>query len=118
MNFRRLITEYMIGRACIAECLEFNRAAQMKVHVIPRNGDIEAGRKLFTLDPHFVFHHGNAFETSDGKIVIDSVAWRKVDFSLNLDSLGPGYYGAVPGSDGGQRSELYRYTLDLKSGVP
>lgn len=118
MNLRRLITEYMIGRACLAECLEFDRSAKMQVHVVPRKGDVEAGRRVFSVDPHFVFHHGNAFEAADGRIVVDSVAWRRVDFSFSLDTLDPSFYGAGAGSDGGLRSELYRYTLDMKTGAP
>lgn len=118
MDFVKLLTKYMVGQACIAECLEFQRSAKMQIHVIPRNGDAEAGRKVFSLDPHFVFHHGNAFETPEGQIVVESVAWRSVDFSFSLDTLDKGYYGDKAGYDGGQRSELYRYTLDLKTGAP
>ena len=37
MNFGRLLTGYTLGRACLAECLEFDRRPT-RIHLIPRPG--------------------------------------------------------------------------------
>lgn len=39
--------------------------------------------------PFFSFHHANAFETGDGKVVLDTVAnLEGVDFSANFEVRG------------------------------
>lgn len=38
MNFGKLLTKYMLGKACLAECLEFEAERPTRVHVIPRPG--------------------------------------------------------------------------------
>lgn len=87
----------------------------MRVFVVSR-GRGPPTVKTFVLDPHFVFHHVNAFER-DGELVVDSIAWRSVDFSSNLKTLSPAYYGGAGAhAAGDQRTELYRTTLGLASG--
>ena len=41
MNFGRLLSSYMLGRACLAECLEFERRPTL-IHLIPRPGTSSA----------------------------------------------------------------------------
>lgn len=38
MNFGKLLTKYMLGKACLAECLEFDAERPTRVHLIPRPG--------------------------------------------------------------------------------
>ena len=42
MNFGKLLTSYTLGRACLAECLEFDERPT-RVHLIPRPGTCAAG---------------------------------------------------------------------------
>jgi hypothetical protein len=37
MNVGKLLTKYMLGRACLAECLEFQEQPT-RIHLIPRPG--------------------------------------------------------------------------------
>ena len=53
----------------------------------------------------------------DGDHAARSVAWRSIDFSFSLETLNPDYYGVKPDYNGGQRSELYRYELDMTTGA-
>lgn len=116
LNFSKLLSQYMFGRCSIAECLAFNPAGESRVFVVPRSGRV-AETKTFTLPAHFVFHHLNAFESTDGQsLVCDSVAWRSIDFSVSLDGLNAAYYGEGAPSSGSQRSELHRTTLNLADG--
>ncbi len=48
------------------------------VHLIPRPGAVdESGAPLrsrtYKAPPLFVFHHANAYESDDGKVIIDSI---------------------------------------------
>jgi len=100
LNLGKLVTKYMFGKACIAECLKYDTTKSTKIHVIPRPGSTAPGapavatapRVYTTPSPFFSFHHVNAFESSDGKIVVDTVALLDgMDFSANLE-IGAGYY--------------------------
>jgi carotenoid cleavage dioxygenase-like enzyme len=42
--------------------------------------------------PFFAFHHTNAYEVPDGRVVLDTIAWDTLDFGTNLDTLSPSYY--------------------------
>ena len=122
LSTKKLLTEYVWGNCAIAECLLYDPAGSMRVFVVSRSnrtGGSPPAVKTFNLPPHFVFHHTNAFESADGaSVVVDSVAWRSVDFGANLNNLSPAYYGAAGvGPAGDQRSELYRTTLDMTTGV-
>ncbi len=48
---------------------------------------LPTGRREFVApQPFFSFHHANAFETADGKVVLDTVAnLDGVDFSANFE---------------------------------
>lgn len=100
LDLGKLVTKYMFGKACIAECLKYDTARSTKIHVIPRPGTVAPGapsvatapRVYTTSTPFFSFHHVNAFESPDGKIVVDTVALLDgMDFSANLE-IGAGYY--------------------------
>jgi all-trans-8'-apo-beta-carotenal 15,15'-oxygenase len=101
LNFGKLLTKYMFGKACIAECLQYDpKNKSTKIHVIPRPGATAPGapavatapRVYTSPTPFFSFHHVNAFEAPDGKIVVDTVALVDgMDFSANLE-IGAGYY--------------------------
>jgi all-trans-8'-apo-beta-carotenal 15,15'-oxygenase len=132
LDTKKLITEYMFAKCSIAECLVFDPSRDMRVHLIPRPGAAQraaaAGapppaQREYALPPHFVFHHVNAYERAADApggppaLVCDSVAWRAIDFSNSLATLGPGYYGADASYRGAdQRSEAYRYTFELAPG--
>ena len=114
MDLGKLLTQYMFGRCSIAECLVMDKAAPLKIHVVPR-GDTGGPVRTFLAPSAFVFHHVNAFESGPGQLVCDSIAWRSVDFSSSLKTLSPSYYGAGGPAASDQRSELVRYTLDLSA---
>ena len=124
MDGAKLLTQYMFGRCSIAECLDFDSAVPLKIHVIARGGAKAGAEALrtFLAPTAFVFHHINAFEVNDKQqLVCDSIAWRAVDFSNNLKTLDAAYYGVTENNTVGtkpranQRSELMRYTLDLSA---
>jgi len=48
MNFAKLLTQYTFGRACLAECLEFQRERPTRIHVIPRPGCTPPGGGEFS----------------------------------------------------------------------
>jgi len=113
MDFKQLMTEYLMAKCGIAQCLKYDDTKPTKIHVIERSPP--AGRraqlKTFPTVPFFTFHHANGYETSDGKIVCDSVPWRCIDFNFNIDTLKPENY------KGGQRSEAFRIELDMRRGT-
>lgn len=41
---------------------------------------------VFETTPFFSFHHANAFEASEGRLVVDTVAMTGIDFGNNIDS--------------------------------
>jgi hypothetical protein len=56
--------------------------------VIERHSTTPAVKTMLTV-PCFTFHHVNAFETEGGqRIILDSIPWRSLDFSSNLENLG------------------------------
>jgi len=113
LDLKKFLLEYMFGKACIAECLMFDRSMDAKVHVIPRPGKGNEGDyKVFTCpEPFFTFHHANAFTTAQGNIVLDTCALGEgMDFSVNL-STGVSYY-----DDNVGRSALTRIFIDMETG--
>lgn len=118
LDLWKVATEYMLGKACIAECIKWDAPnRQTKIHLIPRPGSSgsqgAAGRREFVApQPFFSFHHANAFETADGKVVLDTVAnLDGVDFSANFET-GPSYY-----DDNEGRGTLTRLVIDTKTGA-
>ena len=104
MNLGKLLTKYMFGKACIAECLGYDPSRPTKIHVIPRPGrpgspppGADAYRTYVAPSPFFSFHHINAWETAEGRIVLDTAAMHEgMDFSANLSS-GAEYYSTDVG---------------------
>ena len=97
LNLQKFFLEYMFGKACIAECLEFVPSMDTKIHVIPRPGKNSTGetQKVYTCpNPFFTFHHVNSFIKEDGKtIVLDTCALHSgMDFSANIESTTVSYY--------------------------
>jgi all-trans-8'-apo-beta-carotenal 15,15'-oxygenase len=88
LNMKKFLLEYMFGKACIAECLDFVASKQTKIHVIPRPGKSKDEMRTFLCpDPFFTFHHVNAFETKDGNIILDTCALHEgMDFSANFET--------------------------------
>lgn len=41
--------------------------------------------QVFETTPFFSFHHINAFEAEDGKVVVDTVAMEGINFSNNFE---------------------------------
>ena len=113
LDLKKFLLEYMFGKACIAECLMFDKSMDTKIHVIPRPGKgNQQDYKVFTCpEPFFTFHHANAFTTRQGNIVLDTCAMKEgMDFSVNL-STGISYY-----DDNVGRSALTRIFIDMASG--
>lgn len=109
LDLMTFASEYMFSKCGIAQCLKFDTGKPTKIHVVPRGVKNPTVQTLVTL-PFFTFHHANAYEEGD-KIICDSIPWRKVDFSFNIDNLIPSNY------NGGQRSESWRIELDVRRGT-
>ncbi|HVM39629.1 MAG TPA: carotenoid oxygenase family protein [Acidimicrobiia bacterium] len=69
-----------------------------RVGLIPREGQAEDVR-WFEVEPCYVFHPLNAYDTPDGKVVLDHVRWPRI---FDTDHTGP--------SEGPTRLE--RWTID------
>lgn len=115
LNMKKFFLEYMFGKACIAECLEFVPTMDTKIHVIPRPGKGAAGeiQKTYTCpNPFFTFHHVNAFITEDGNsIILDTCALHSgMDFSANFESTTVSYY-----EDDVGRGMYTRLCIDTKT---
>eukprot|EP00884_Botryococcus_braunii_P006857 jgi/Botrbrau1/16172/Bobra.0272s0007.1 len=115
MNFGKLLTKYMLGQACLAECLEFVSSKPTTVHLLPRPNKAAAGlqKEQFETFPFFSFHHVNAFEVEDkGLVVVDTCAAKGIDFSKSLDNGG----AEVFSSPSNGRTSLTRLIIDRNSG--
>ncbi|GFH17146.1 carotenoid oxygenase [Haematococcus lacustris] len=126
-DMAKLVTQVPLGQASIAECLEFDAAKPMKLHLIPRPGTgtpPSAKRTINVPGPGvFTFHHVNAFEVQpDGSeplplsgqpgryLVLDSATAARIDFSNNTESVGAGYYGDVTNSN-----RYWRTVIDMQA---
>ena len=80
----------------------WNRAHRARVGVMPRGG---TGDQVVwhEVDPCYVFHVGNSFETEAGEVVLDLCAYETI-----FDGDMPGPYGEALG--------LERWTVDGKGG--
>lgn len=38
LDFQKLLTKYMFGRACLAECLQYMPSKRTRIHLLPRPG--------------------------------------------------------------------------------
>mmetsp|Transcript_29065 Transcript_29065/g.86040 ORF Transcript_29065/g.86040 Transcript_29065/m.86040 type:complete len:334 (-) Transcript_29065:1069-2070(-) len=106
MDMSRL-PSYMLGWTSIAECFAFDASLPVRVVLVPRNGGDDVPAIVADGDAaFFTFHHVNAHEEPDGRVVVQTAGWRSSDFSASVDSLSLDYWA------GGQRSELYELTVD------
>ena len=77
------------------------------LHCLPRTEKArKIGQKAIELKPQFFFHHINAFERENGDVVLDSLPWVFMDFSMNLDSVNPAFF------NGGSRVEYTRFVVN------
>ena len=61
-------------------------------------------------EPLFCFHHVNAFESGDGRVIVDCLAMKGgVDFGANFGNLSAGFFQGAP-----WRTALTQLTLDLE----
>lgn len=109
------------------DCINFDAEAPSKIHLIPRPQAARRGAKKATLDipSAFVFHHVNAYDTSDGNVVLDVVqtrgfsAWhpdRELEarfggFHKGLASGDPAFLDTFFDAD--DTGKLVRYTIDV-----
>ncbi|WP_328387499.1 carotenoid oxygenase family protein [Nocardia sp. NBC_00416] len=79
-----------------------------RLGVMPRAG---GAVRWFDIDPCYVFHVGNAYEDTDGKIVLDAVRYAPEDFTAIWSGIGG---DGAAGSAGASR--LHRWVLDIATG--
>jgi len=111
LNPKKLLTEYMFAKCALAEtiCMVDGKAAVL--HCLPRTEKArKIGQKAIELKPQFFFHHINAFERDNGEIVLDSMPWVFMDFSMNLDVVNPAFF------NGGSRVEYTRFVINPELG--
>ncbi len=99
---------FLFGLKGAGECVDFEKDKPTKIILIPRN---QNDKEAITLEVNagFIFHHANAFENSDGEVIIDSICYDELtqidpDTSfkeIDFDKLAPG--------------QLWRFKLDLSS---
>lgn len=88
----------------------WNSAHQARVGLLPRGG---SGDQVVwhDVDPCYIFHVGNSFETAEGKVVVDLCAYETI-----FDGDMPGPYGRSLGLErwtiDGQGGKVERVTLD------
>ena len=107
LNPQKLLTEYMFAKCALAETICMVDGKSAILHCLPRTEKArKIGQKAIELKPQFFFHHINAFERDNGEIVLDSLPWVFMDFSMNLDSVNPSFF------NGGSRVEYTRFIVD------
>ena len=96
---------YLVGTKGAAECIQFNAKQPTRAIIIPRDGT----RSIQTIDlqPCFVFHHANAFET-DGKLYLDSVCYQEFPDLKGADNYLEADFSQIP------EGQLWRFELDLE----
>lgn len=74
--------------------------------------------RWFEIDPCYVFHIGNAFETPDGAIVLDAVRYRPASFIAAWHGMGPQRASArVQQAARAEQGVLYRWRIDPAAGI-
>ncbi len=99
---------FVFGLRGAGECVQFQSNQPTRVVVIPRTPELKDDKmKILEVESGFIFHHANAFETSEKEICVDSICYQslyqiKSDSSykeVDFDALAPG--------------QLWRFTLNL-----
>ena len=107
LNPQKLLTEYMFAKCALAETICMVDGKSAILHCLPRTEKArKIGQKAIELKPQFFFHHINAFERENGDVVLDSLPWVFMDFSMNLDSVNPAFF------NGGSRVEYTRFVVN------
>jgi carotenoid cleavage dioxygenase-like enzyme len=79
--------DWLAGNIPFFDMVEFDEAENTTAHFFPRRPDVASAPVSVALDVFFAFHHENAFEDSDGNVVIDTVR-SDVHCLLNDKGLG------------------------------
>ncbi|KAK9824995.1 hypothetical protein WJX81_007215 [Elliptochloris bilobata] len=109
LDLAKLLTRYMFGRACLAECLEYRDDRRTRVHLLRRPGRQGAEHAIAETEPFFSFHHVNAFEAPGGKVVIDTCAMKSgIKFDVGFEGASEAYYQQPAG-----RATLTRLVMDV-----
>ena len=99
---------YLAGIKGAAECIQFNAKQPTRAIVIPRDGTSPI--QTIDLQPCFVFHHANAFET-DGKLYLDSVCYQEFPDLKGAENYLEADFNRIP------EGQLWRFELDLTTGA-
>ena len=98
---------FLAGIKGAAECIQFNAKQPTRAILIPRDG--KSPIKTIDLQPCFVFHHANAFET-DGKLYLDSICYQEFPDLKGADNYLEADFSRIP------EGQLWRFELDLTTG--
>lgn len=128
LNLWRMLTEYSVGTACIAQCLEFQPSMRNKVHLVPRPDSPVKGLKQHTIEvsgpPFFSFHMANSFEmhakaaagsATNGvgsHVVIDLCGSDFIDLGYSTERPIGDYY-----KNEAQINKFGRVVVDLEKGT-
>uniref|UniRef100_A0A7S0VV95 Dioxygenase n=1 Tax=Hemiselmis tepida TaxID=464990 RepID=A0A7S0VV95_9CRYP len=104
---------WIAGAQPIMDCLNYDETKPTCLHLMRRNG---AGVPVTVpLDPHFAFHHANAYE-EDGKLILDTAAYTGhkggVGFLDPNPQPGLTVYERMD-LEKDPKSRITRYTVDL-----
>jgi len=107
LDFQKLMTEYMFAKCALAETIAMQKGKRPILWMFPRSEKAKKiGTKSYELENQFFFHHINAFERENGEVCLDSVPWKFMDFSMNLDMVTPAFW------QDGSRTEYTRFTVN------
>ncbi|MBX2864318.1 MAG: carotenoid oxygenase family protein [Leptolyngbyaceae cyanobacterium MAG.088] len=95
---------YLAGIKGAAECIQFNPKQPTRAIIIPRDGTSPI--QTIDLQPCFVFHHANAFET-DSKLYLDSVCYQEFPDLKGAKNYLEADFSRIP------EGQLWRFELDL-----
>lgn len=116
LNLWRMLTEYSVGKACIAQCLDFQPSMRNKVHLVPRPDSPVKGLAARTIEvagtPFFTFHFANAFEAPSGQVVVDLCGSDFIDLGYSTERPIADYY-----KDERSCNRFGRVVVDLKAGT-
>ncbi|MBC6417858.1 MAG: carotenoid oxygenase family protein [Prochloron sp. SP5CPC1] len=101
---------FVFGFRGAGECVQFQPNRPTRVVVIPRTPELKDDKmKILEVSSGFIFHHGNAFETSENEICVDSICYQSLYQIKSEDSYKEVDFDALaPG-------QLWRFTLNLAS---